>query len=110
MVEARGDLVGGKYELIKPIARGGMGTVWEARHIQLGNPVAIKFLDVTTNGYSEALHIRFAREARAAANLRSPHIAQVHDYGLHDESPYLVMKLSAARTCTRASTAWAASR
>ena len=40
-----GITVGGKYQVERPLARGGMGSVWVARHVKLGSSVAIKFLD-----------------------------------------------------------------
>ena len=90
----QGQLVGGKYRLDRMLARGGMGVVWIARHHQLQHEVAIKFLDASYAA-SAAIRARFEREAMAAANLRSPHIVQVHDYGVEDGSPYLVMELLA---------------
>lgn len=87
-----GTLVGGKYYLERPLARGGMGAVWVARHAKLGSPVAIKFLDAHLAA-APALVARFEREARAAANLDTPHVVHVHDYGVEDGTPYLVMEL-----------------
>lgn len=87
-----GVLIGGKYQLEQPLARGGMGTVWIARHVKLGAAVAIKFLDAHLAA-APALVVRFEREARAAANLDTPHVVHVHDYGVEDGTPYLVMEL-----------------
>ena len=42
-----GTLIGGKYRIERPLAKGGMGSVWVARHEQLGSAVAIKFLDAS---------------------------------------------------------------
>ena len=87
-----GVIVGGKYQVEQPLARGGMGAVWVARHIKLGSAVAIKFLDAHLAA-APALVARFEREARAAANLETPHVVRVHDYGVEDGTPYLVMEL-----------------
>lgn len=87
-----GIVVGGKYQVEQPLARGGMGSVWVARHTKLGNPVAIKFLDAHLAA-APALVARFEREARAAANLDTPHVVHVHDYGVEEGTPYLVMEL-----------------
>ncbi len=89
---APGVTIGGKYQVEKPLARGGMGAVWVARHIKLGSPVAIKFLDAHLAA-APALVARFEREARSAANLDTPHVVHVHDYGVEDGTPYLVMEL-----------------
>ncbi|MEZ4295156.1 MAG: serine/threonine-protein kinase [Polyangiaceae bacterium] len=89
---APGAVVGGKYTLERPLARGGMGSVWVARHTTLGNPVAVKFIDVRFVS-SPVLVARFEREARAAANLDTPHVVRVNDYGVERGLPYLVMEL-----------------
>ena len=87
-----GAVVGGKYRIERPLARGGMGSVWVARHVQLGSEVALKFLDASFAA-SAAHRTRFEREARAAANLKSPHVVHVSDYGFEGDAPYLVMEL-----------------
>ena len=92
MQVAPGITIGGKYTIEQPLARGGMGAVWVARHVKLGNPVAVKFLDAHLAA-APALVARFEREARAAANLDTPHVVKVHDYGVEDGTPYLVMEL-----------------
>ncbi|WP_437331999.1 protein kinase domain-containing protein [Sorangium sp. So ce394] len=87
-----GTIVGEKYRLEKPLSRGGMGSVWAARHVQLGAPVAIKFMD-PEHAASPEFRARFYREARTAANLESPHVVSVQDYGIQGSVPYLVMEL-----------------
>ncbi|AKT37382.1 serine/threonine-protein kinase [Chondromyces crocatus] len=87
-----GAIVGIKYRLERPLSRGGMGAVWLARHVHLGSPVAMKFMDPTLAA-SPAFVARFEREARIAANLQSPHVVNVQDYGIDEGVPYLVMEL-----------------
>jgi eukaryotic-like serine/threonine-protein kinase len=86
-------LVAGKYEVVKLIGRGGMGSVWEGRHSSLGTHVAIKFIDQEYIGSREA-QSRFATEARAAATIQSKHAIQIFDHGVtEDGRPYIVMEL-----------------
>ncbi|HXX66800.1 MAG TPA: protein kinase [Polyangiaceae bacterium] len=86
-------LVAGKYELLRLIGRGGMGSVWEGRHATLGARVAIKFVDPEYADSPEA-RLRFMTEARAAATIQSKYAIQIHDHGLTDDGrPYIVMEL-----------------
>ena len=86
-------LVAGKYEVLRLIGRGGMGSVWEGRHNSLGTRVAIKFIDVEVADSKEA-QARFVTEARAAATLHSKHAIQIYDHGVtEDGRPYMVMEL-----------------
>lgn len=86
-------LVAGKYELVALIGRGGMGTVWKARHISLGTFFAIKFIEPEYASSADA-RSRFDKEARAAAAIRSKHAIQVFDHGItEDGRPYIVMEL-----------------
>ncbi len=87
-----GAIIAKKYRLEAPLARGGMGAVWTARHVALGHAVAVKFLDPRLAG-SSSFVARFEREARAAATAQSPHIVRVHDFGFEEGTPYLVMEL-----------------
>jgi len=88
-----GDLIGGKYRLIRTIGDGGMGVVYEARHEALGTAVALKFLKAEL-AQTPGLAARFLREARVAANIASPHVAHVSDVdSTADGAPYLVMEL-----------------
>jgi eukaryotic-like serine/threonine-protein kinase len=82
-----------KYRIISEIGRGGMGVVYEAIHLGLGHRVAVKFL-CNAAMTDESVLARFAREARAGANIASEHVARVHDLGMTpDNVPYLVMEL-----------------
>jgi serine/threonine-protein kinase len=86
-------LVGGKYQLVKLIGRGGMGSVWEARHASLGTPSAIKFIEAEYANSTEA-RSRFDKEAKAAATIQSKHAIQIYDHGVTDDGkPYIVMEL-----------------
>ncbi|WP_437645313.1 serine/threonine-protein kinase [Sorangium sp. So ce362] len=85
-------VVGGKYRLERPLSAGGMGSVWVARHVSLGSRVAVKFM-APTYATSSTFLARFEREARIAASLRSPHVVYVQDYGIDDDTPFLVMEL-----------------
>jgi serine/threonine-protein kinase len=87
-----GHVVAGKYRLQRLIAEGGMGEIWQAHHLQLDAPVAVKFMDPTLVA-SPAARERFAREARAAAKIQSPHVVHISDHGLDGDTPYIVMEL-----------------
>ena len=87
-----GDLLAGKYRVERVLGVGGMGVVVAARHEQLEQHVAIKFVRDEALGDHEAVS-RFLREARAAAKLRSEHAAKVLDVGtLESGAPYMVME------------------
>ena len=87
-----GELLGGKYRIERVLGVGGMGIVVAARHEQLGQLVAIKFVREDTFGQADAAE-RFLREARAAAKLKSQHVARVLDVGTLDSgAPYMVME------------------
>jgi serine/threonine-protein kinase len=89
----------GSYVLGGLIGSGGMGEVWQATHRFLARPAAIKLikpdvLGAMTKAQGEVLVERFRREARAAANLRSPHTIQLYDFGVaSDGTFYYVMEL-----------------
>ncbi len=87
-----GDIVDGKYELVREIGKGGMGVVYEAIHTRLRQRVALKFLLPADLEDLEAL-ARFEREARASAALTSPHIVRVVDVGKTAQGlPFIVME------------------
>jgi serine/threonine-protein kinase len=89
---AIGDLIADKYQVERVIGEGGMGVVVAARHLELDERVAIKFLlpEALTNAEAVA---RFAREARAAVKIKSEHVARTYDVGRLDTgAPYMVME------------------
>jgi serine/threonine-protein kinase len=88
----RGALIAGRYRLERPLAKGGMGSVWIARHVELDVDVAVKLVSEELKS-EETTHRRLRREAKAAAKLKSPHITQIHDSGVHEGAPYIVMEL-----------------
>ncbi|WP_344969222.1 serine/threonine-protein kinase [Salinactinospora qingdaonensis] len=82
-----------RYELRPaPLARGGMGEVWEGHDTSLDRDVAIKFLRFPEGIYDERLVRRFMREARVTARLQHPGVPAVFDVGAHEERPFLVME------------------
>ena len=88
-----GTLVAGKYRIERPLGQGGMGYVVLARHVQLDQLVALKFMHAWLANESPRAAARFLGEARAAARIRSDHVARVTDTGtLEDGSPYMVME------------------
>jgi serine/threonine-protein kinase len=94
---AVGDIIASKYEVTGVLGSGGMGYVISARHTELGEMVALKFLRPEALVHPELVE-RFAREARAAAKIRSEHVANVFDVGnLPDGTPFIVMEYLAGK-------------
>ena len=88
-----GLIIAGKYRLDCELARGGMGALWVAFDRKLRRKVAIKFILDTESAKREEASVRFEREARAAAQIRSPHVVQTYDYGTDRGHAYMVMEL-----------------
>ncbi|WP_344247605.1 protein kinase domain-containing protein, partial [Actinocorallia libanotica] len=90
------EVLSGRYELLEPLGRGGMGVVYRARDRELERVVAVKVLPAEMLR-GEDFRARFRREARAAAGLSHPNIAVVYDIGEDvgglEPVPYLVMEL-----------------
>jgi serine/threonine protein kinase len=85
-----------KYELLRQLGEGGMGKVFEARHLRTGRHVAVKVIRgaaLEPGKRAEAVS-RFEREARAVGRIESPHVVSVFDTGVDAAGdPYLVMEL-----------------
>jgi serine/threonine protein kinase len=87
-----GDVLAGKYRVERILGAGGMGVVVAAHHLQLDEKVALKFLLPEALGSDQAV-ARFLQEARAAAKVKSEHVARVIDVGqLENGSPFMVME------------------
>ena len=93
-----GTIVDGRYEIIEPLAEGGMGSVFRARRRLLEDEVAIKIVR-SDIGADEAARERFLLEGRACAQLRHPNIVSILDYNLDGQGrPFLVMELLNGRS------------
>lgn len=93
----------GRYQLEKQIGSGGVGQVWEARHVELGHLMAVKLLGA--GGDSPVERQRFFQEAKLSARLgrECRHIVRVEDHGIAETAdggaqPYLVMELLKGET------------
>ena len=86
------EVLGDRYQLLDPIGKGGMATIYRGRDTQIDRVVAIKVLE---DAYSTdpKFVARFQREAKAASVLQHPNIVQVYDYGQTDGNYYIVMEL-----------------
>jgi len=87
-----GRVLGGRYRLVSPIARGGMATVWVADDPVLSRQVAVKILRADLAA-DEGTRTRFRHEAIAAARLSHPNIVSTYDTGDDDGIAYIVMEL-----------------
>ncbi|HYT73240.1 MAG TPA: protein kinase, partial [Vicinamibacterales bacterium] len=97
-VLAAGTILDGRYEIIEPLAEGGMGAVFRARRRLLGDEVALKIVR-SEFARDPAARERFLRESRACAQLRHPNIVSILDFNLDaDERPFLVMELLNGRS------------
>ena len=90
-------MLDGRYEIVGPLAEGGMGAVYRARRTLLGDEVAIKIVHRHQSGPGPIE--RFLRESRACALLRHPNIVSILDFNVDDEErPFLVMELLNGRS------------
>lgn len=89
---APGEIIDGKYRILRMLGQGGMGAVYEGENVRIRRRVAIKVLHPAVSAQEESVR-RFEREAQAAARIGSDHICEVLDLGvLADESRYMVME------------------
>ena len=94
---AVGDVLLGKYRVERVLGQGGMGVVVAARHLELGELFAIKFLLPAALVHPQAVE-RFVREARASARLKGEHVAKVQDVGrTPDGLPYMILEYLAGK-------------
>jgi dipeptidyl aminopeptidase/acylaminoacyl peptidase len=94
-----GQVLDGKYQVSELLGKGGMGAVYRALRIHIGDEVAVKVLHREFVNDEKTIE-RFRREARAAAMLRHPNIVTIHDFseGSDDVPAYIVMELVEGRS------------
>jgi eukaryotic-like serine/threonine-protein kinase len=96
--------LGGRYQLVQRIGVGGMSEVWRGHDRVLDRPVAVKIMAPAVEGtLGEVAGIELVRaEARSAARLAHPNVANVHDFGTSPspgrDVPYIVMELVEGQT------------
>jgi len=87
-----GQTLDGRFKIIRLLGEGGMGSVYEAHHLKLDVPVAVKVLDDRL-ARDERQRKRFLREARSAARIHNEHVIHIMDFGGEDSLPFFVMEL-----------------
>jgi len=87
-----GDVLEDRYRIDRPIARGGMSTVYRCVDMRLGRQVAAKVMDERYDDDPVFIK-RFSREARAMARLQHPNLVAIHDFSADGEPIYLIMEL-----------------
>ncbi|MEZ4467371.1 MAG: serine/threonine-protein kinase [bacterium] len=92
-----GRVVGDRYHLIGGLGQGGLGTVYLAQHMHLGQLFAVKFLDIDAlidqdKRQKEETRRDFIKEARVASLIRHDSVVRVTDFGEYDSLPFLVME------------------
>ena len=84
-------IFGNRYQILEKIGMGGMAEVYKATDNTLGRTVALKVM-LPQYAQDENFAARFRQEAQAAANLQSPFIVNIYDWGRDGESYYIVME------------------
>lgn len=97
-----GQLLAGRYRVRRPLARGGMGEVYEVDDTQLDERVALKTLDSRLAG-DEVARARFVSEVKAARQVAHPNVCRLFEFGLHAEgdappTPFLTMEFLEGET------------
>jgi hypothetical protein len=91
-----GQVIGGRYAIVRLLGEGAMGSVYEAKHTSSGRRVALKVISDELVGKGQ-VRARFALEAQAAAAIESEHVVHILDAGLDDahQAPFIAMELLA---------------
>ena len=88
-----GQVIAGKYDLLRLLGQGGMGAVYEGRNRTTHKRCAVKLLLTPQLSSNNEVMKRFFREARASNAVESEHIVEVFDSGVDDAGwPYMVME------------------
>jgi tRNA A-37 threonylcarbamoyl transferase component Bud32 len=87
----------GRYEIIQELGQGGMAMVYLARDPYMKRQVAVKVLPRQFT-FDPQFRTRFQREAEVIATLEHPHIVPVHDFGEHEDQPFIVMRYMSGGT------------
>src|SRR6266513_2494256 len=91
-----GNVLQGRYRILSKIASGAMGVVYRGERVQLGRPVAVKFLHPWIAAQKAFLG-RFENEAKAMSRLAHPNCVSVIDFGI-EGAPFLVMDFVTGKT------------
>ncbi len=89
--EAVSGLYAGRYQIEREVGRGGMGTVYRALDVMVGDVVALKVLDKSVTGGSDQMEW-FRREVRLARRITHPNVARTHDMGEQAGAHYITME------------------
>ena len=92
-----GAVLSGRYRVVALLGRGGMGEVYRADDLTLGQPVALKFLPAHLAHDPDRL-ARFRKEVATARKVSHPNVCRVYDIAEHDSQPFLAWSSSMART------------
>jgi hypothetical protein len=92
-----GEVIAGRYRLEALLGRGGMGSAYRARHLELDEPVVVKFID-PAYATDPVARGRFRREAKALIRLRHPGVVAMHELGEHEGALFLAMELLEGHT------------
>jgi len=87
-----GELIGGRYQLLALVGRGGFGRVYRARDLKLDRMIAVKLMTEAGGTTDHEARLRALRETRANARLQHPHIVTLHDAGEDPRGLYLVLE------------------
>ena len=98
----QGQIIAGKYRLERPLARGGMGSVWVARHIALDADVAVKLIVPERSELDRRPRPLRARGQGRAPSSAAPTSCRCYDYGVEDDTPFIVMELLEGEDLARA--------
>jgi len=87
----------GDYRVVRLLARGGMGSVYEAEHLPSGRVIALKLPDASASSDTTALR-RFRAEGRLLDSVRHPNIVRVYEVGIEEDCPFIAMELLRGET------------